>query len=130
MRRAHTRQPARDNLAALGNELRQPTHVCVVDRFDFFRAEFADFFAAKKFPAAWAAFASAGAGTRWSALGAAFAAAALGAAALGAAALSFSWCWSCFVSHNAPEISRRLLVIGCSRCLVSDTLLKLPTTND
>src|SRR5512133_3026672 len=96
MRRAHARQPARHDLAALGDELRQQAHIFIVDRFNLLGAELADLFATEEFPSAWAALAPAArAGTRWPAFATAF-----------AAALSIcTWCWFGFVSHNAPSIS-------------------------
>jgi len=62
VRRAHSRQAARHNFAALGDELRQQANVFVIDRVYFLGAEFADFLATEKFPSAGSAFAPARAG--------------------------------------------------------------------
>src|SRR5215471_245811 len=54
MRRADPGQAARDNLSALGHELREQAHVFVVDGFDLFRTELADFLATEIFASAFA----------------------------------------------------------------------------
>src|SRR5579859_2605527 len=64
MGRAYSRQPARDNLAALGHELLQQAHIFVVDGVNFFHAEFANFLAPEKLAAAaFAAATASGTGT-------------------------------------------------------------------
>ena len=71
VRRAHTGQPARHNLPALRDKLREQAHVFVVDRFDLFGAELAHLLAAEKLPSPWtagAAFASAWARAWWTPL--------------------------------------------------------------
>ena len=62
MRRAYAGQAARDDLAALGYELAEQAIVLVVDVFDFFGAELANFLAPEKF-ASTTAFAGRAAGT-------------------------------------------------------------------
>jgi hypothetical protein len=63
VRRAHTSQAPRHDLAALGYELTQKTVILVVDVFDLLDAELAYFLAPEELAAASAAFA----GTTWSA---------------------------------------------------------------
>src|SRR5450631_267898 len=64
VRRAHTGQAARSDLAALRHELRQQTHIFVIDRFDLFDAEFANLLAPEEFTATFAWTAGASARTR------------------------------------------------------------------
>ncbi len=66
MRSADARQAARHDLAAFGDELREQTHVFVVDVFDLLDAEFADLLAAKVLAATFAGTARTASGT-WSA---------------------------------------------------------------
>jgi hypothetical protein len=54
MRRAHAGQASRGDLATLGHELRQQTHVFVIDRFNLLDAELANFFAPEIFAATFA----------------------------------------------------------------------------
>src|SRR5689334_746896 len=64
MRRAHSSQPARNDLAAFGNEAGEQAHVLVVDGVDFLHAELANFLAAEEFASALARALAAGATTR------------------------------------------------------------------
>jgi hypothetical protein len=68
MRSADSGQAARHDLAALGHELREQTHVLVVDILDFLDAELADLLAAKILAPAFTGAARAASGT-WSAGG-------------------------------------------------------------
>jgi len=52
VRGANSGQAAGNNLPALGHKALQKAHVTVGDRVNLFRAEFADFSAPEKFPAA------------------------------------------------------------------------------
>ena len=54
MRRADAGQAPGNDLAALGYELREQTHVLVVDAVDLLDAEFANLLAAEKLPPAFA----------------------------------------------------------------------------
>lgn len=76
MWRANAGQASRRNLAAFGHELRQQTHIFVIDGFDFLDAELTNLFAPEKFAATFAGTAGASAGT-WTAWTAAVTAAAL-----------------------------------------------------
>jgi hypothetical protein len=69
MRSANSGQSARSDFAALRDELREQTNVFVIDGFDFFDAELANFLAAEKFTAAFTGTSGSSAGTRaaWSA---------------------------------------------------------------
>ena len=51
---ADTGQPARNDLAPLGNEALQQAHIAVADRIDLLGAELADLLAPEEFAAAWA----------------------------------------------------------------------------
>ena len=64
VRRAHAGQASRSDLAAFRHELRQQTHIFVIDRFDLLDAELANFFAPEKLAAAFARTTGASAGTR------------------------------------------------------------------
>src|SRR5712691_8887679 len=64
VRRAHSSQAPRHDLAALGDELRQQTHVFVVDRLNLLHAKFADLLAAEIFAATFPATARAASRTR------------------------------------------------------------------
>src|SRR5713226_2000894 len=55
VRRAHSSQAPRHDLTALGDELRQQTHVFVVDRLNLLHAKFADLLAAEILAAAFPA---------------------------------------------------------------------------
>ena len=50
MRCAYTGQPARHDLAAFRNKLRQQAHIFVIDRIDLLGAELAHFLATEIFP--------------------------------------------------------------------------------
>jgi hypothetical protein len=54
VRRADAGQPPRRDLPALGYELRQQTHIFIIDRFDLLDAELANFLAPEKLAAAFA----------------------------------------------------------------------------
>src|SRR5271170_2897780 len=64
MRSAHTRQASRRDLATLGYELRQQTHIFVIDRFDLLDAKLANLLAPEKFAPTFAGTTRASAGTR------------------------------------------------------------------
>src|SRR5260370_22364700 len=92
--RAHAGQPPRRDLAALGHKLGQQTHVFVIDGLNFLSAELANLFAAEKFASALAGSAGSAAGrTKRTAFAASASAAGRRVA---------RWCWSSFVSHDAP----------------------------
>src|ERR1700745_4466435 len=57
MRRAHACQPARNDLAALGDELPEQPVIFVVDVFDLLDAEFANLLAPEELASAGSAFA-------------------------------------------------------------------------
>src|SRR5271170_5492973 len=65
--RADASQASRCDLAAFRHELRQQTHILVIDRFDFLDAELANLLAPEKLASAFtrAARASAGTWTAW-----------------------------------------------------------------
>jgi len=72
VRRAYAGQAARSDLAALGDELRQQTHIFVIDRFDFFDAELANLLAPKELAPTFAGTTGASAGTPFPSFSAAF----------------------------------------------------------
>src|ERR1700687_6322540 len=64
VRRAHTGQASRSDLAAFRDELRQQTHIFVIDRFDLLDAELANLLAPEKLTPTFAGTAGASAGPR------------------------------------------------------------------
>src|SRR5271169_468 len=64
VRRAHSGQASRSDLAAFRHELRQQPHVLVIDRFDLLDAELANFLAPEKLASAFAGTTRASARTR------------------------------------------------------------------
>jgi hypothetical protein len=66
VRRAHSGQASRSDLAAFRHELRQQTYILVIDRFDLLDAELANFLAPEEFTATFTGASGASAGT-WSA---------------------------------------------------------------
>src|SRR5580658_4493301 len=102
MRSTYSGQASRRDLAALGYELSQQTHIFVIDRFDLFNAELANFLASEEFAATFARTARASSGTRTTRT-AAIATTTLRSVAV---ARSSRWCF-CFFCHNAPAFSIR-----------------------
>jgi hypothetical protein len=64
VRRAYAGQASRSDLAAFRHELRQQTHIFVIDRFDLLDAELANLLAPEKLAAAFAGTTRASARTR------------------------------------------------------------------
>src|ERR1700691_3461099 len=106
MRRAYTGQAAGNDLATLRYELRQQTHILVVDTVDLLDAELANLLAAEKLPAAFARSAGTAAGT-WPAARStrtAFTRAPVTPLRRSVAGCR-TRCLRCFVCHDSPSMA-------------------------
>src|SRR5208282_345665 len=103
VRRAHSGQASRSDLAALRYELRQQTHIFVIHGFDLLDAELANLLAPEEFAATFAGTASASAGTwtAWPAAVGTIAASTLRTTLAVARSRRRGWCF-CFFCHSAP----------------------------
>src|SRR5246127_2548300 len=104
MRRAHARQAARHDLAALGDELSEQPVVLVVDVFDLFDAELANLLAPEELASPGSAFA--GRSTRSASSTAKSGTISAGSSAFTTrrplAGCRLLWCFR-FVCHNSPQ---------------------------